>query len=79
MQATKETSGTRWPQFPLHPFLFAAYPVLFLYAQNAQGQVSPRELILPLVVSLAATLVVEERSGSCCGMSSARPSVPHSS
>jgi hypothetical protein len=43
---------------PLHPLLFAAFPVLFLYARNVQGEVSPRDLILPLLVTIAgATLL----------------------
>ena len=43
---------------PFHPLLFAAFPILFLYARNVQGEVSPRDLILPLLVTIAgATLL----------------------
>lgn len=39
-------------QWVLHPFLFAAAPVLFLYAFNID-QVVPGDVILPLVLSVA--------------------------
>jgi hypothetical protein len=45
-------------QLPVHVLLFAVYPVLFLYAQNLQGQVTPRELVLPLLVCIAGSLLV---------------------
>ena len=40
-----------WPP-PLHPILFAAYPVLFLYAQNL-NDVTTREVVNPLEQALA--------------------------
>jgi hypothetical protein len=42
---------------PLYPFLAAAYPVAFLYAQNVQEAIAPFELLLPLGLSLGLTLV----------------------
>ncbi len=36
---------------PWHPFLFAAFPVLFLYAHNA-GELSPGVMVLPLIGTL---------------------------
>jgi hypothetical protein len=38
---------------PLHPWLFAAYPVLFLAATNLQGQVSLGDAMGPLLASVA--------------------------
>jgi hypothetical protein len=40
-----------WPP-PLHPLLFAAYPVLFLYAQNL-NDVTAREVVNPLQQAIA--------------------------
>jgi hypothetical protein len=40
-----------WPP-PLHPVLFAAYPVLFLYAQNL-NDVTSREVVAPLQQAIA--------------------------
>jgi hypothetical protein len=42
---------------PLHPLLFAAFPLLVLYASNL-GQVRPAELARPLGIALGATLLV---------------------
>ncbi len=43
--------------FPVHHFLLALAPVLFLYSHNASKlPIAPSELILPLVASLAAAL-----------------------
>lgn len=39
----------RWRPVPFHPLLFAAYPALFLYAQNL-GEVSLDDVIGPLVL-----------------------------
>jgi hypothetical protein len=44
-----------WPP-PLHPILFAAYPVLFLYAQNL-NDVTTREVVNPLQQALAWGIV----------------------
>lgn len=40
---------------PIYPLLAAAYPVVFLYAQNVHEAVEPYELFLPLAVSLGVT------------------------
>jgi hypothetical protein len=42
---------------PIHPFLFTAYAVLFLWSQNV-GKVVPSEVVVPLFASLALTTVV---------------------
>lgn len=52
-RATRDTRS-RWSALPLHPLLFAAFPVLFLFAQNAVQQVTLDPLWLPLGASLAA-------------------------
>jgi hypothetical protein len=39
----------------LHPLLFAAYPVLFLWSQNL-SDVDPPDVVLPLSIALAAAL-----------------------
>lgn len=43
---------------PLYPLLAAAYPVIWLYAQNVQEAIPPSEILIPLGISLAATLAV---------------------
>jgi len=40
---------------PIHPFLFASFPVLFLFAENI-GQLSLSVILVPLVIILALTL-----------------------
>jgi hypothetical protein len=45
-----------WTSAPLHPLLVAAYPVLFLFAENAEQQVTLAPLWLPLAVCLAGGL-----------------------
>lgn len=42
--------------FPFHWLLFAAYPVLFLYAQNI-GELEPSELLIPLGLVLGAAAI----------------------
>jgi len=43
--------------FPVHHFLFALAPILFLYSYNAAKlPIAPSELVLPLAVSFAAAL-----------------------
>ena len=42
----------------LHPFLVAAFPVLFLFAQNVREQLSLDPLWTPLGIVLGATLVL---------------------
>jgi hypothetical protein len=44
--------------FPFHPFLAAAFPVLFLYARNVRYAVTFRDVLGPLVVTLASTGLV---------------------
>lgn len=52
---------------PLHPFLFAVFPLLSLYARN--GILGPRQLVAPIVYALLcaamlygiAYLLVRER------------------
>ena len=43
---------------PLYPLLGAAYPVIFLYAQNVQEAVAPGEIYIPLAITMGATLAV---------------------
>jgi hypothetical protein len=43
---------------PLHPILAAAYPVVFLFAVNADEQVTTGPLWLPLLLSVGITSVV---------------------
>jgi hypothetical protein len=47
----------RASQWPIYPFLAAAYPVVFLYGQNVEQAIRPFEWLLPLAVSLAAAVV----------------------
>jgi hypothetical protein len=48
----------RAAKYPIHPFLAAAFPVVFLYAQNVHEAIAPFELLLPLGLSLGVTLGV---------------------
>lgn len=41
----------------IHPFLFALFPSLYLFARNAD-EISPGELILPVIVALVGALVL---------------------
>lgn len=41
---------------PLYPLLAAAYPIAWLYAQNVQEAIAPSEVLIPLAISLGATL-----------------------
>ena len=41
----------------LHPWFAAAFPILFLYAQN-RNEVGPGELVLPLLIALGATALL---------------------
>jgi len=47
-----------WRSLPLHPLLFAAYPVLFLFAANIREQLSVDPMLAPLVAGVAGTLAV---------------------
>src|SRR4051812_19573131 len=40
----------------LHPLLFAAYPVLFLWSQNL-GETDPRDVLLPLILLVCIAAV----------------------
>jgi hypothetical protein len=55
---TTPTWIRRLPGLPLYPVLAAAYPVVYLYAQNVQEAIAPAEIFVPLAISVVATLVV---------------------
>jgi hypothetical protein len=42
---------------PIHPFLLAAYPILFLYAQNID-LTAPGDIVAPLLIALCSTLLL---------------------
>jgi len=45
--------------WPVHPFLFALSPILFLFAYNAARlPLSPSELVIPALIALAGTLLL---------------------
>lgn len=46
----------RLGSFPLYPVLAAAYPIVFLYAQNVHEAISLYEVLMPLALSLGITL-----------------------
>ena len=48
----------RGAALPVYPLLAAAYPVIWLYAQNVQEAIEPSEILVPLAISLAATLAI---------------------
>jgi hypothetical protein len=48
----------RVPGLPLYPVLAAAYPVIYLYAQNVQEAIEPAEIFIPLGICVGATLLV---------------------
>jgi hypothetical protein len=48
----------RASKYPVHPFLAAAFPVVFLYAQNVHEAIAPFEILLPLCLSLGFTLAI---------------------
>jgi hypothetical protein len=48
----------RVPGLPLYPILAAAYPVIYLYAQNVKEAIDPAEIFIPLAISVVATLIV---------------------
>ena len=48
--------------FIIHPFLFAVFPILFLFAHNV-GQVSFSEILMPTAVVLGSTLLLLLLSG----------------
>jgi hypothetical protein len=60
-RATERAPSTRrldWRQLPLHSILLAAYPALFLYANNAVDQVQIDPLWGPLGASMAGAVVL---------------------
>ena len=44
-------------QFPIHPLLFALFPVLSLYSANV-AEVSPRQVVFPMLAVLAAAILL---------------------
>lgn len=48
----------RLPGLPLYPVLAAAYPVIYLYAQNVQEAIAPAEIFVPLAICLAVAVAV---------------------
>lgn len=53
------TSGPdrhRWWHAPvLHPFLMAAFPIVFLFSRNLEEPITPRDMLTPLAWSLGGT------------------------
>jgi hypothetical protein len=47
---TTPTWIRRLPGLPLYPVLAAAYPVVYLYAQNVQEAIAPAEIFVPLAI-----------------------------
>lgn len=45
-------------RFPVHPLFLALFPVVFIYARNLTGEVSPRDLVVPLLLSVAGASLV---------------------
>jgi len=62
LPAAREEQANQKPgrsALPLHPVLFAIAPVLFVYAYNgARIPIDPRELLVPIALSLAMTAVL---------------------
>lgn len=56
MRTTRFVRFRRWVTKPpvLHPFLLAAFPVLFLFARNLEEDVLPSELARPIALTLGA-------------------------
>jgi hypothetical protein len=48
----------RLPGLPLYPVLAAAYPVIYLYAQNVQEAIAPAEIFVPLAICVGITVTV---------------------
>ena len=56
-ERANEKRGRR--ALPFHPVLFAVAPILFVYAHNgARIPIDPRELLVPIALSLAVTAVL---------------------
>lgn len=58
--SARRVAGARTDRtaLPLHPLLLAAFPVLFLFAENAADQLVLNPLWLPLAASVAGALIV---------------------
>jgi hypothetical protein len=50
--------GLDWSSLPLHSIAVAAFPVLFLFAENAEQQVTLAPLWMPLAMSVGAGIAV---------------------
>ncbi len=48
----------RASNIPIHPFLAASFPIVFLYAQNVHEAIALFEILLPLGLSLGITVLV---------------------
>jgi hypothetical protein len=48
----------RLPGLPLYPALAAAYPVIYLYAQNVQEAIAPAEIFVPMAMSVIGVLIL---------------------
>src|SRR6266540_4490937 len=55
---TGEDEPKQKRQLVLHPLLFAAFPVLYLYAHNIQEGVSGGDLLRSLVLVIGATAIL---------------------
>jgi hypothetical protein len=56
VEAAGPASRRRWAS-ALHPVLFAAYPVLFLWSQNV-AEADPADIVVPLLVTTGAAAVL---------------------
>lgn len=54
----REVGASGWWYWPWHVLLVAAYPVLFLFAENAAQQVTLEPLWTPLAISLAGAVAL---------------------
>jgi hypothetical protein len=78
VEPTRRDGGRMPRTWWVHPFLVAAFPVVYLFAANIGGQVSVEPLWLPLGIVLAAaagTLLVAIAIGSVTGVGVARASL----
>ena len=48
----------RLPGLPLYPLLAAAYPIIYLYAQNVQEAIAPAEIFVPLAICIGVAVAV---------------------
>lgn len=54
----RQVGASRWWYWPWHVLLIAAFPVLFLFAENVVQQVTLEPLRLPLAASLAGSVAL---------------------